>query len=189
VVTYATVGRYYHDGSNNDQGKTYNITKRIMHPKYNNYTMNFDFLLVQINGTSSNPTLRLNYDSSAPALDQEFVVAGFGDTDPGATLELPNTLQFTRVDAFSTDACERVKAAGGISLDGLISPMQMCAFRRDHDACQGDSGGPLILQGDNSETDVQVGIVSWYVHKSRICNYRSAFIPQLKLIIFCMTGV
>jgi trypsin len=30
-----------------------------------------------------------------------------------------------------------------------------------YDSCQGDSGGPLIIKGENSTTDVLVGVVSW----------------------------
>merc|ERR1712150_90655 len=37
----------------------------------------------------------------------------------------------------------------------------ICAADDGKDSCQGDSGGPLIVRADDSDEDVQVGIVSW----------------------------
>mmetsp|Transcript_3953 Transcript_3953/g.4559 ORF Transcript_3953/g.4559 Transcript_3953/m.4559 type:complete len:417 (-) Transcript_3953:71-1321(-) len=43
-----------------------------------------------------------------------------------------------------------------------LTPAMMCAFSpQGKDSCQGDSGGPLILKGNETGTDLQVGIVSF----------------------------
>jgi hypothetical protein len=37
----------------------------------------------------------------------------------------------------------------------------MCARANGKDSCQSDSGGPLIIKGDDANSDLQVGVVSW----------------------------
>ena len=92
---------------------------------------------------------------------------GWGEIDSDmATVNISATLREAETHVISNEQCE---ASEGIvdgtdstaSYNGLITDNMLCTFSVDKDSCQKDSGGPLISRGDDTSTDIQVGVASW----------------------------
>ncbi|XP_072447419.1 serine protease 52-like [Chiloscyllium punctatum] len=67
----------------------------------------------------------------------------------------PMILQEVEVELIDWHSCQKW-------VKGLTRNMLCAGYEEGgRDACQGDSGGPLMCQGMNSESWIQVGIVSW----------------------------
>jgi trypsin len=160
VIGLVGVGRQS-QSQDPDTYETFTTVQAMVHPQFNNYTLNFDFGLIQLDGTSTQQFIKLNSDAQVPVDEQEVTVTGFGDMDPSLGTDYADTLQEVTVNVIANSRCEKIKGAKGLSLYGLIDEEVLCAIDSGEDACQGDSGGPLVLMGNTPERDVQVGIVSW----------------------------
>jgi len=141
-----------HDISNTTEEREYfSISQKVIHPKYDDDTLDYDFMLLRIDNSSKFKPVKLgsNYTSAKT----ELVTMGYGLLlDEGEYV--PLVLQETEVDALSNSECAQMYSEP-------IPDNMICAGRTtdgiSFDACNGDGGGPLI----NKETGVQVGVVSW----------------------------
>lgn len=143
--------------------------KRIVHPKFNNKTLDFDVAVIEIDGTFTfnnfvQPIeLISNNTIAAEAVGNEARVSGWGWTIPGDRTSASNQLQAVDVPIISNDVADGQldisdsdhpeltqrmisTGAGGIDRGG---------------ACHKDSGGPLVVQ--LGQANIQIGIVSWGV--------------------------
>ena len=130
------------------------IAKRIIHPKYNDITLEYDFLILKLSSpvTTLKP-VDINRNKGIPVDGDDLSVAGFGFITNGSD---PRYLQEATVQAVNYAICNRQYINEGGALNEAI---MLCAAGDGKDACDGDSGGPLvkIVNGIHS----LVGVVSF----------------------------
>lgn len=135
--------------------QVFQIEEIRVHPYFNVGTkLSNDFSLLRLKGSSPNPPVELNTVGSEPTDNQPLVVIGWGTTVFG-TDTMPNFLQEVEVTAMTNTECRNDYGSSA------VSPQMLCCDESGQGACQGDSGGPLIIPGGDSQSDVQVGTVSW----------------------------
>jgi len=157
--------------------------KLILHPEYTGFhgkggaekSLQHDVMLVKLYGSSDQPVVRLHDPSitnedlkhGKPRNGEEFVVTGWGDTDPISgkdNAKLSSILHAAAVSYVPNDECEQSKGFSNVQgsipgqfqsgsyfeYEGTISDDMMCALgKSNQDACQGDSGGGLLRLGDD----------------------------------------
>lgn len=148
------IGRHNYEDED-EEYEEIEIEYTVVHPSFNNETLDYDAMLVKLKTPSAYPTIKLYDGSFKVTRETEFTVMGFGVTRSFGTNS--EVMLETNVDPVPFDECMKRYA-----LFGGITRNMFCAMRRGSDACQGDSGGPLIVKkGPGVEEDMQVGIVSW----------------------------
>jgi len=140
-----------------DPDETYEeimIKVQSQHPKFNKFFLDYDFGLLQLMEPSSSPVVKLDDGSTDLNIFTDMTVMGWGTTESEGNAS--DVLLETELDFWPNFLCRfSYFYAGGIRRS------MMCARRKGKDSCQGDSGGPLIIKGQNSTTDILVGVVSW----------------------------
>jgi secreted trypsin-like serine protease len=160
--------------------------QKVMHPSYDPRTQDGDFLLVFLNNSSQATPVMLNSISSVPTDGQQLTVIGWGVDQTGSPT---NLAEETVVRAVPNSECNVRYFFDASS----VTKTQLCASGGStHDSCQGDSGGPLIVKGDNADTDLLLGLVSWgsdcadlfypgvYARVSSAANWIHAKVPDAK---------
>ncbi|XP_067633374.1 trypsin-1 [Eurosta solidaginis] len=133
-------------------GKSFDISKLIIHPQYNSQTQDYDLSLIQLREPvtlgDNVKTIELADGQSNHAANTVATISGFGATN--GNLELPNRLKYARVQLWSRDFCNPQNIPG-------VTDRMVCAGHPSGQvsACQGDSGGPLTVD------DKLFGVVSW----------------------------
>lgn len=132
------------------------IERSIPHPLYQTTTQkNHDVRILKLKEESSYPFISLNNAQNVPVSDQELRVVGRGKLKSDDRL-VPDYLSFVNVFYRTNSECKRGNYQSTITAD------TMCAIGRNNTGtCRGDSGGPLIIPGESSQTDIQVGVVSF----------------------------
>mmetsp|Transcript_12529 Transcript_12529/g.23438 ORF Transcript_12529/g.23438 Transcript_12529/m.23438 type:complete len:572 (-) Transcript_12529:163-1878(-) len=162
------VGR--HDLRKEKDGESIPMMKEIKHKKYDDWTTDYDFMLVVLEWDVSDADVafvKLNGDESVPEVGEEVVVIGWGDVREEDDVQvLSDVLMDVSVNVIDNNECEESEGTVGgwfDSYQGQITENMLCAEDKGEDACQGDSGGPLVIPGKASDgaDDVQVGVVSW----------------------------
>ena len=154
------VGR--HSNDDND-GQELSVKEAVPHPDYDYDTTDNDFMLIFLDDSAaSNKFVQLNADDATPSIGAPVTVMGWGDVDASDELELSSELMEVEVNVITNDECEQSEGDYG-SYKDLISGNSLCAREEGggEDSCQGDSGGPLIIKGNDTSSDIQVGVVSW----------------------------
>jgi trypsin len=127
-----------------------------IHENYGDNYVN-DLMIVKLGGSvdaSVYPVISINTDGSSPSSGDPLTTMGWGQTIPGSSTSMANTLNEVEVTAVSQSACKSMY--GGYLQDNMF-----CAMDPGQDACQGDSGGPIIDRGSDAASDVLMGVVSW----------------------------
>lgn len=159
-IKWARVGRYDKTQPIDDT-ENFKIINEIQHPQFNPRTFEWDFMIIRLDGSSSNAPIKLNTDAKIPSDGAMLSLAGFGDTNPSLWGDLfPDTLQQVAVKYLENSLCEQ-SSGPTYTYQGEITAEMMCASDDGKDSCQGDSGSPLIVAGMTAEEDIQVGLVSW----------------------------
>ena len=141
------IGR--HDLNNYDEAyETFTIAEEVPHPSFNPITLDYDYMMIRLDGFSSAHPVELDIDLSLDA-GLDAVVMGWGSTSSGGSTS--SVLLEAEVDLVSQEQC---KAA---YKDAAITDRMICAARDGRDTCQGDSGGPII----DKSSGKQIGIISW----------------------------
>jgi trypsin len=142
------------DKSNTQGGAEYiDVAQKVQHPSYNSNSEAYDFMLVKLDNSVTNPNLTpiaVNSVGSNPANNDILTVIGFGATSEGGNQA--NKLKKVNVNYIDSATCNNL-------YDGdIIDSVMLCAGvdGGGKDSCQGDSGGPIFDQDR-----VQVGVVSW----------------------------
>ncbi|KAK4007958.1 hypothetical protein OUZ56_013118 [Daphnia magna] len=137
------------------------VNKKIVHPKYNFFTYEYDLALVRLEEPI---TFQPNIAPIClPATDESLIgqngtVTGWGRLSEGGTL--PSMLQQVTVPIVSNDKCKDMFLKAG--RHEYIPDIFMCAGFEEggRDSCQGDSGGPLQIRGRDGKYFLG-GIISW----------------------------
>ncbi len=130
-----------HDQRNLSRAEEFQVTRVIVHPNYDENTMDYDYALVQLSGNSTKTPIEVNTQRiSIPANDSIMVTtAGWGLTsESGWTL--PDILNKVDVPLVNSNTCQQAY--------GNITDRMLCAgfAQGGKDSCQGDSGGPVFMK-------------------------------------------
>ncbi|KAL7292188.1 hypothetical protein TKK_0014142 [Trichogramma kaykai] len=160
------------------------ITKKVVHPKYNFFTFEYDLALVRL----ETPLVFAPHISPIclPAADELLIgenatVTGWGRLSEGGTL--PSVLQEVSVPIVSNDKCKSMFLKAG--RHEFIPEIFLCAGYEvgGQDSCQGDSGGPLQVRGKDGRYFL-AGIISWGIGCAEanlpgVCTRISKFVPWI----------
>jgi len=144
-----------HDQRDDSQAEIKSAKKVIVHPKFSEGTIDWDFALVQLSSESRYPTIDLNTKEFKIRKGDEFMttVAGWGVMHEKDDVP-PDILQKVDLPLISQNMCKKI-------FPDQITDRMLCAGvdRGGKDSCQGDSGGPMIYNDDGHL--VLAGVVSW----------------------------
>lgn len=168
-IDLVTVGR--HNVDTGKAGEEHTVAKEVVHPDYNDDNLANDIMLLFLDEDDggvvreegrANKFVRINSLRIRPQREEQCVVMGWGDTNPGFRNDFSDVLMEAEVYAISNTECESSESRWD-SYEGCIAEGHLCAWdpQNSRDSCQGDSGGPLIIEGDTPEEDLQVGVVSF----------------------------
>lgn len=149
----------YSQGNNCGQDvESFGIDKVIPHPNYSSNTLENDFALVRLDGSSTITPVDMDQGDISPgyenlSLKQNLWPIGFGTTETGS---VSTKLMHVNVNYVKQSTCNQ-------NYSGDITDDMMCAADTNQDSCQGDSGGPLY----DSDNDALVGVVSWGIGCAR----------------------
>ncbi|EMP25263.1 cationic trypsin-like [Chelonia mydas] len=142
------------------------VAKAFPFPKYNQYTMNNDIMLVKLAQPArfSAYVQPIPISSSCPVPGTECLVSGWGNLLTSG-VQYPDALQCLNVPILSDSACRA-------AYPGRITTNMFCAgyLEGGKDSCQGDSGGPVVCNGGLT------GVVSWG-HGCAQKNYPGVYTP------------
>ncbi|XP_014486896.1 PREDICTED: serine proteinase stubble-like [Dinoponera quadriceps] len=160
------------------------IAKKVVHPKYNFFTYEYDLALVRL---ESSLTFAAHISPIClPATDDLLIgenatVTGWGRLSEGGTL--PSVLQEVSVPIVSNDRCKSMFLRAG--RHEFIPDIFLCAGYETggQDSCQGDSGGPLQVRGKDGRYFL-AGIISWGIGCAEanlpgVCTRISKFVPWI----------
>jgi len=145
------------------QDESLNILKKIVHPKYEDSTIDNDFMIIVLEEKSALDPICLAEENVLIGENQKLHVYGFGETENAYSSD---SLLEVDVDYISNEECQTLyDSLGDNTYDFSITNNMMCADSSNEgkDSCYGDSGGPLIRKGSSNEKDMLVGVVSWGV--------------------------
>ncbi|OQV12710.1 putative Transmembrane protease serine 6 [Hypsibius exemplaris] len=152
-----------HSLQNRTHGRTYQLSKVIIHPQHQSHPVpEQDFCLLKtrqpvVFSDTVRPVCRA-FESDGP-IGRTCWVTGWGKTAASAWASGSDVLR--QVDVVITEqlACDRkYKTIPNEKL--YVSDKMICAEGGGKDSCQGDSGGPLVCQ-DAAGAYNLVGVVSW----------------------------
>ncbi|XP_070493415.1 serine proteinase stubble [Chironomus tepperi] len=160
------------------------ISKKIVHPKYNFYTYEYDLALVKLEQPLEFAPHIIPI--CLPATEDLLVgenatLTGWGRLSEGGTL--PSVLQEVTVPIVSNDRCKSMFLRAG--RHEFIPEIFLCAGHDlgKFDSCQGDSGGPLQVKGKDGHYFL-AGIISWGIGCAEpnlpgVCTRISKFVPWI----------
>ncbi|ATY60163.1 trypsin-like serine protease [Cordyceps militaris] len=167
----------------NGKGTNYNVTRAVVHPKYNAETYAYDAAILEIS-----PAIKFGTTVKAialadvePAVGTDTVVSGWGSLTE--TPNYPTALQAVHVPIYNRATCKTNYA----SVTPITADMICAGFPEGKkDSCSGDSGGPLVTGGK------VVGIVSFGTGCARANKpgvYSSVASAEIRSFIKSTTGL
>ncbi|MEZ4527614.1 MAG: trypsin-like serine protease [Desulfobacterales bacterium] len=144
----------------NDTGERVNVKRIIVHPSYDNATLDFDIALLELEHSVSYETISPVSEDFVPE-NQLSITMGWGKTDY-YTYSYSTVLMEVLIPIVSNETCNAAfNAYNALWYQDDITENMLCAGFAwgEKDACTGDSGGPLIVW-DGSGWKL-AGIVSW----------------------------
>ena len=142
-------------GLHNVNGTTGAITRNvddiIVHPQYNDNSLNNDYALLHLSSPVTNfepiQSITENQNDDEPVMA---TTMGWGATSSGGWA----SSILLEVDVPIDESCGNI--------GNQVTSNMVCAGDSNggEDSCQGDSGGPLIMTNDGGEYEL-IGIVSW----------------------------
>lgn len=160
-------------------GERLAIERIILHPLFNDITLDNDIALIKLNRPSRvTPIGLLSSNSTQDNAQQPAIALGWGttSTDAESVKKFPKQLRQIELPIVNNSTC-------AFNLTGITNNVLCAGFYSEiKDTCQGDSGGPLIVFDNTSKSWHQAGITSWgngcatagfYGVYTRVKNYRS----------------
>jgi len=171
------LGLYDKDTKRHGKPKTYDVSKLIVHPKYNSFTIKNDIALIRL--TKDVEFNKMVNPINLPEQGQRFegnkkcVITGWGDVSFGGNA--PDVLQSLRVEVKHPSWCDEKIGTlpGGNTIQTTEDQVCIIPLKdKEASACQGDSGGPLacnhrgkwVLVGDASfvVSGCRTDMPNWY---------------------------
>ncbi|CAH2009148.1 unnamed protein product [Acanthoscelides obtectus] len=160
------------------------VSRKVVHPKYNYFTYEYDLALVQVDKPLEFEPHILPIclpGSDDLLIGQNATVTGWGRLSEGGTL--PSVLQEVQVPIVSNDRCKSMFLRAG--RHEFIPEIFLCAGHEGggQDSCQGDSGGPLQVKSKDGRYFL-AGIISWGIGCAEanlpgVCTRISKFVPWI----------
>lgn len=116
--------------SGGDAPETIRASSELVHPRYNDFTVQNDIMLIKLAEPSSAPNAPWNTASSEPQDGQAVTVIGFGATSEGG--DVSDELLKVTVNIVDTDTCRQTYG------NELFEDVMFCAYADNKDSCQGD---------------------------------------------------
>jgi secreted trypsin-like serine protease len=143
-----------------NEGQRHQVTEIILHPDYNENTMDSDIALMRLATPSTQTIVPLVRPATAhlanPGVDA--TVTGWGNMDPDGGADFPDALHQVTLPIVSNEVCNDPNSYnGGITDNMLCAGFDTGGF----DSCQGDSGGPLVVPNPGGPGWAQAGVVSF----------------------------
>ena len=148
------------------KGLTFNIKKILIHPKYNNYTLDNDIALLYLDKNPKDFNIKNIFLPNKKLSNQIYnlnkpgIILGYGVTDFN-TNNQPIQLKYSLIKILNKN---KVK----IPKEWLTQNMIVAGDYNDpndpndnEDTCQGDSGSPLFGNYGLNRTSILMGITSW----------------------------
>jgi Trypsin len=119
--------------TNSNEGELISINGVIAHPLYTPFSFDYDIMIFVLDQPTEQPFIQLERSVVSGG---SYTVIGFGDTEPGPSLDLSSALQEVEVDYVENGSCDIDHGGNRQVTDGML-----CATRQGKDSCSGDSGG------------------------------------------------
>ncbi|CAH0595197.1 unnamed protein product [Chrysodeixis includens] len=133
-------------------GKLYDVEKKIIHPKYNNLTSDYDICILKLNESLSfGPKVnKIALNDRKVKLRSRVMLnaTGWGYTQPEG--KVSQYLRQVTIPVVETFLCQLI-----YGLNNRITHRMFCAGGNGKDTCSGDSGGPI------TKDNIQVGVTSF----------------------------
>jgi secreted trypsin-like serine protease len=144
----AYVGRY-NQWNENDDYEEFAFLQEIRHPGYNDGFFQYDFMIIQLDGQSTKPTVTLNQNEElpTPGIDRGVKVIGFGVTeinDDGSYGQPAPILQQADLTVVANAECNQAKDPDSLipayqsGYNGMIYQDMVCAKGDNVDSCLGE---------------------------------------------------
>ncbi|MCF7971772.1 MAG: serine protease [Methylococcaceae bacterium] len=149
-----------------DTGERIAVERIVLHPLYNDSTLDNDLALIKLKSSSKTQPIQLVAPySNQDTPNKSALALGWGATHSTKPLFPPNLHQ-VELPLISNSAC----SAG---MHEMINDNMLCAGDGSglRDTCSGDSGGPLIVFDTESNSWRQAGITSWGYGCANIGSY------------------
>ncbi|XP_020282728.1 venom serine protease 34-like [Pseudomyrmex gracilis] len=143
-------------GAESNATQLYTVFKFVLHPLYNNETLENDIAVIRVNSIISfseevGPVC-LPFQHQSDSFAGNFVdLLGWGTTEFGGAKS--DTLQKVTLSVITYRQCR--------SQHEDLSYSQLCTYGDRKDACQFDSGGPVLWQNPTTRREVLVGVISF----------------------------
>ncbi len=147
IVNYAQLDK--------TSGERLSIKRIIIHPLFDNLTLNNDLALLELSTPSNQqPIILLSSYSSQDAAEKPAIALGWGTLSDTENI-YPTDLQQVELSIVGNSQCSKLLPD--------VTENMLCAGSASvkRDTCRGDSGGPLIVFDENSQSWRQAGITSW----------------------------
>ncbi|KAF0725471.1 hypothetical protein Ae201684P_019273 [Aphanomyces euteiches] len=160
------------------------VKSMYFHPQFNNYTLEFDVAIMELDRPSTHTPATLSFDAVAP--NTPTTVRGFGDFEGVESKSSTTKVYSTHGTVMSSVHCA--------AIDNIaLYPDMMCIVGA-HLCGSGNTGSPLTVVRDGRE--VVVGLASWYFQKcnreftvyTRLITAKSFLDPYLPMLDGCATS-
>ena len=136
-----------------EEYETFTIMEIAIHPNYDAVSLDFDYMVMRLDGNSYQDTVELDDGINPLAEGEDLLTIGWGRTSVGIGVD--TKLHEVEVNVSNHEQCNTIYQP--LYGDDSVTERMMCASRTGTNTCQGDSGSPVIEKLSSK----QVGIVSW----------------------------
>ncbi|KAH8325994.1 hypothetical protein KR067_012129, partial [Drosophila pandora] len=124
-------------------GQLVNVSKIILHEKYNHTTVVNDIAILQLEKplNTTNPAIQpIELAEKSPSPGTNVLVSGWGSMTNQPFTFQPEILLGVNLTIVDTVSCRKSYIEGNYTFPETV----VCAHQCGKDSCQGDSGGPLV---------------------------------------------
>lgn len=158
-----------------------------VHPQYNDTTSQNDIALLELNQSSSQPTLPL-FSGNSDVLGVMVTAIGWGMADGTTYWYYPEKLRQVDLPVVADSYCNNIY----LTTPPLIASQLCAGYYEGKDVCNGDSGGPIVAEIDGAW--VHVGLVSYgtkcadsygwygvYTRTSEYVDFIQQYVPDVSI--------
>ncbi|EQC33794.1 hypothetical protein SDRG_08477 [Saprolegnia diclina VS20] len=157
-INYVSIGSHYLSGAKD--GERIAVKKIVQHPKFNDDTMVYDFVVLELANATTVTPIEILFDENDPAVAPGAVATARGWGTTSVLGPHSDVLKDVDLKIWSNKDCQA-------AFDNLHNPSltpadvtMICADGiKGEGTCDDDEGGPLTVSKDGKE--MLVGLTSW----------------------------